>query len=106
MGGLDAALRRVGTAAKLAAQRGAVRGLALAGDPVARMATLPPDGDVYGVYEQLRARGPVATSRLGALAVTSHELCEQVVRSPAFSVQARAASSGENGAAAVGLGPL
>ena len=106
MGALDATLRRAGTAAKLAAQRGAVRALAMTGDPVARIATLPPDGDVYAVYEQLRAQGPVASSRLGALAVTSHELCDQVVRSPAFSVQSRTATPDDDGTAAVGLGPL
>src|SRR5215213_3389003 len=82
---------------RLALQRGAVRGLAVAGDPVAQLANLRPHDDAYAVYERLRAQGPVAHSRLGAFAVTSHELCAQVVRDPAFSVQARSgARSGQD----------
>src|SRR3954471_398582 len=82
MGAVEAGLRRARTAGLLAAQRTAVRGMALAGDPVARMATMPADGDVYGQYERIRERGPIARSRLGALALTSRDLCDEVLRDP------------------------
>jgi cytochrome P450 len=96
------ALRRAGAATRAAAIRGLVHGLALAGDPIAQIATLRRTDDVYRIYERARARGPVTTSRLGALAVTSRSLCEQVLRDPAFGVQARGAVSGRP----TGLGPL
>jgi len=106
MGAVEAGLRRARTAGLLAAQRTAVRGMALAGDPVARMATMPADGDVYGQYERIRERGPIARSRLGALALTSRDLCDEVLRNPAFGVRARAATSESEGTAELGLGPL
>src|SRR3954465_1911687 len=110
MGAVEAGLRRARTAGLLAAQRTAVRGMALAGDPVARMATMPADGDVYGQYERIRERGPIARSRLGALALTSRDLCDEVLRNPAFGVRARAATSesegpGDRGAGAPGGRP-
>jgi cytochrome P450 len=96
--------RQVALGLRLALQRGAVRGLAVAGDPVAQLATLGPRDDAYAVYERLRAQGPVARSRLGAFAVTSHELCGDVVRNPAFSVQAR--SGAGNGQDVHAVSPL
>jgi cytochrome P450 len=96
------AVRRAGATARLVAMRGVVRGLALVGDPVAQLAGLRTTDDVYRIYERARAQGPVATSRLGALAVTSRDLCEQVLREPSFGVQLRAAESGRP----TGLGPL
>ena len=96
------ALRRAGALARLAATRGVVRGLALVGDPIAQLASLRPTDDVYRAYERVRSQGPLATSRLGAMAVTSRELCEKVLREPSFSVQSRAAESGRP----TGLGPL
>src|SRR3954469_7161085 len=106
MGAVEAGLRRARTAGLLAAQRTAVRGMALAGDPVARMATMPADGDVYGQYERIRERGPIARSRLGALGLASRDLCDEVLRNPAFGVRARAATSESEGTAELGLGPL
>jgi cytochrome P450 len=96
------ALRRAGASARGVAIRGFVRGLALSGDPIAQIAALRAGDDPYRVYERVRARGPVTTSRLGALAVTSRPLCEQVLRDASFGVQARAAESGRP----TGLGPL
>ena len=96
------ALRRAGATARSAAARGLVRGLAVVGDPIAQLASMRSADDVYSVYERVRAQGPVARSRLGALAVTSRTLCEQVLREPAFSVQSRADESGRP----TGLGPL
>ena len=96
------ALRRTGDAARAAAVRALVRGLALVGDPIAQLASLRPTDDAYRVYERVRAEGPVATSRLGALAITSRALCEQVLRDLSFGVQARPAESGRP----TGLGPL
>ena len=83
------AARRAGLGVRLALQRGAVRGLALTGDPVAQLAKLQPGDDAYAVYERVRARGPVARSPLGAFAVTSHDLCSQVVKDPMFGVHHR-----------------
>jgi cytochrome P450 len=41
--------------------------------------------DPYALYEQLRARGPLAPSSLGPVA-TSHPVAAEVLRSPAFGV--------------------
>lgn len=69
------------------ARRAAVRGLAATGDPVARWLVGSPRDDVYDTYERLRACGPVASSRAGVRAVTSHELCEAVLRDGRFGVR-------------------
>src|SRR4051812_19039194 len=79
---------------------GAVRVLAATGDPIAELATLTDTSRTYGVYERIRARGPVTVSRLGAIALTSHELCSEVLRRPEFGVQAR------SGGVFPALGPL
>src|SRR3954465_638214 len=104
MGAVEAGLRRARTAGLLAAPRTPVRGMALAGDPVARMATMPADGDVYGQYERIRERGPIARSRLGALALTSRDRCDEVLRNAAVGVRAPAAPSESEGTAELGLG--
>jgi cytochrome P450 len=96
------ATRRLALEARLTLQRVAVRGLAVVGDPVAQLAQLRPRDDAYAVYARIREQGPVTTSRLGAYAVTSHELCSRIVRDPAFGVQARSAARG----AEFGIGPL
>jgi cytochrome P450 len=79
---------------------GAVRLLAATGDPIAELATLRDSARAYGVYERIRARGPVTVSRLGAIGLTSHELCAEVLRRPEFGVHAR------SGGGWPGLGPL
>src|SRR5919202_1439951 len=96
------ATRRLALEARLTLQRVAVRGLAVVGDPVAQLAQLRPRDDAYAVYARIREQGPVTTSRLGAYAVTSHELCSRIVRDPAFGVQARSAARG----AEFSIGPL
>jgi cytochrome P450 len=88
-----ALLRRVGA-------HGALRVLAATGDPIAELAALKDTEKAYGVYERIRASGPVTVSRLGAIGLTSHELCAQVLRRPEFGVQAR------NGGDWPDLGPL
>lgn len=75
----------VGT--RLGVQELSLRALALTGDPAARWMLGSPRTDVYALYERIRARGPVARSRTGVLAVTSTELCEQVLRDPTFGVR-------------------
>src|SRR3954471_7048268 len=80
--------------------QGAVRVLAATGDPIAELATLKDTAKAYGVYERIRARGPVTVSRIGAIALTSRELCSEVLRRPEFGVQAR------NDAGFPDLGPL
>jgi cytochrome P450 len=88
-----ALLRRVGA-------NGALRVLAATGDPIAELATLKDTTRAYAVYERIRARGPVTVSRIGALGVTSHPLCAEVLRRPEFGVQARSAGDWPD------LGPL
>src|SRR3954454_15713918 len=78
-----------------------LRVLAATGDPIARLASLRDPERAYAVYEQIRARGPVAVSRLGAIGLTSHPLCAEVLRRPEFGVQARAGAGGT-----LDLGPL
>ena len=78
---------RLVTRARLGAQEVSLRALALTGDPVARWVLGSPRTDVYALYERMRARGPVVRSRIGVLALTSAELCEQVLRDPNFGVR-------------------
>jgi cytochrome P450 len=73
--------------ATLRAQEAYLRAVALTGDPVARWLVGSPRADVYALFERIRARGPVVRSRVGPLAVTSTELCEQVLRDPVFGVR-------------------
>ena len=49
-------------------------------DPMALLQLRPGRDDPYPVYEQLRARGPLAPTRLGNWVSTSHEVCSQVLR--------------------------
>ena len=86
-------LRRLGA-------QGAVRVLAATGDPIAQLAALADTEQVHDVYERIRARGPVTVSRIGPVALTSHDLCADVLRRPEFGVQARSARAG------LYLGPL
>ncbi|WP_380164680.1 cytochrome P450 [Jannaschia sp. R86511] len=61
--------------------------MAASGDPVARWLVGSPGDDVYATYERIRARGPVVDSKAGVLAVTSHELCQTVLRDSRFGVR-------------------
>ncbi len=78
---------RLATRARLGLQEAYLRGAALSGDPVARWVRGSPRTDVYALFETIRRRGPVVRSRIGVLALTSAELCEQVLRDPAFRVR-------------------
>lgn len=83
------ALRReLRAALLLGTSRMAIRGLALAGDPVAAVLAVTPPQDPYPYYERVRARGHVVTSRLGFRATASHPLSLAVLRDPAFGVMA------------------
>ena len=78
---------RLAVGALLGVQDLSLRALALAGDPVARWSLGSPRTDVYALYERIRRRGPVVRSRTGVHALTSAELCEQVLRDPTFGVR-------------------
>ena len=84
-------LRTMSTRARMSAalttRRATLRLLAWSGDPVAAVLALRPDDDAYALYERIRARGPVVTSRVGVHAVTSRALCDQVLRDPRFRVR-------------------
>ncbi|HYO00811.1 MAG TPA: cytochrome P450 [Mycobacterium sp.] len=79
-------MRRLITAGRIAAGRAALWTLARSGDLLAEV--LEPGGkDVYALYDRMRAHGPVYRSRTGARAVTSHALCDQVLRDPRFVIR-------------------
>ena len=78
---------RLAVRARLGVQEVSLRGLALVGDPVARWIHGSPRTDVYALYERIRRRGPVVRSRTGLFALTSAQLCEQVLRDPTFGVR-------------------
>jgi hypothetical protein len=78
---------RLVTRARLGLQQAYLQGAALSGDPVARWLRGSPRTDVHALFEAIRRRGPVVRSRTGLLALTSAELCEQVLRDPAFRVR-------------------
>ena len=76
-------MRRIITAGRIAASRATLWMLARSGDLLA--AVLEPGAkDVYALYDGMRANGPVYRSRTGARAVTSHTLCDHVLRDPRF----------------------
>jgi cytochrome P450 len=77
---------RVGT--RLAVQRLVTRGFALAGDPLARLATAPWRYDPYPIYAGLRER-PVHRSRFGFYTVATYDLCSQILRDRTFGVRTR-----------------
>jgi cytochrome P450 len=56
-------------------------------DPMARLELRPGRRNPYAIYDQIRARGPVSTTRLGNLMTPSHEVCRTVLRDRAFLVQ-------------------
>ncbi len=55
-------------------------------DPLSRLHLPVGRSDPHAVYEQMRARGPVLPTRMGNLSTTSHQVCQQVLRSRAFGV--------------------
>jgi len=44
--------------------------------------------DPYEIYEEMRGRGPMLPTRLGNYSTTSHQLCNEVLRSRKFGVSA------------------
>lgn len=74
-------------ARRLALLRAGTVGLALVGDPVARLFQAPWRYDPYETYAALRARGPLVWSRSGIWVATDFATCEAVVRDRQFGVQ-------------------
>lgn len=74
-------------ARRLAVLRAGTVGLALVGDPVARLFQAPWRYDPYETYAALRARGPLVWSRSGIWVATDFATCEAVVRDRRFGVQ-------------------
>ena len=56
------------------------------GDDLARLRLREGRRDPYPIYEEMRARGPMAGTRLGDWATTSHAVSKHVLRSRAFGV--------------------
>ncbi|MGW5050890.1 cytochrome P450 [Actinokineospora sp. NPDC004072] len=77
----------VALAARLAFSRAATWGLAAGGDRVARLSAAPWRADPYRTYADLRSGPAVYRSRVGMAAVSSHELCHQVLRDRRFGVR-------------------
>ena len=44
-------------------------------DPMARLELRPGRANPYAIYDTLRARGPIVTTRLGNLLTTRHAIC-------------------------------
>ncbi len=80
-------LRRVRTTGRIATDWAILWALAQSGDLLSRFLRPGPREDVYALYEQMRAHGPVYRSRTGVHVVTSHALCSQVLRDPRFRVR-------------------
>ncbi|GAB3994703.1 cytochrome P450 [Nocardioides marmoraquaticus] len=74
-------------ARRLALLRAGTVGLALLGDPVARLFQAPWRYDPYETYAALRARGPLVWSRSGIWVATDFATCDAVVRDRRFGVQ-------------------
>lgn len=56
-------------------------------DPLARLHLRAGRDDPYAIYERLRARGPLAPTRLGHWVTPSHRLCDAVLRDRRFGVR-------------------
>lgn len=84
---LDSRRGRLRAAALLGLNAGVTTAHALSGDPQAQLLRGSPRTDVYAAHERLRGRGEVVRSRLGVVSVTSHALCQQVLRDPHFGQQ-------------------
>lgn len=74
-------------ARRLALLRAGTVGLALLGDPVARLFQAPWRYDPYETYAALRARGPLVWSRSGIWVATDFATCDAVVRDRRFGVR-------------------
>src|SRR5882672_9315968 len=55
-------------------------------DPMALLQLRPGRVDPYTIYDQLRAVGPLAPTRLGNWVSTSHRICNTVLRDRRFGV--------------------
>ncbi|GAB3275374.1 cytochrome P450 [Parasphingorhabdus pacifica] len=77
--------------------------MAKLGDPAARLLHTPWRENPYPIYEQLRAAGPLARSRLGLRVATSHELCESILRDSRFGVRTSDGGFGDPTTEAVDL---
>ncbi|MDQ7807613.1 cytochrome P450 [Amycolatopsis sp. A133] len=78
---------------RIHAQRAVIRALARTGDLYSQLLAGQHLADPYPVYERIRARGPLHRSRLGFHLITSHALCNQVVRDPRFGMRTRKGTS-------------
>jgi P450-derived glycosyltransferase activator len=56
-------------------------------DPMARLHLRAARDNPYAIYELLRARGPVAPTRIGGFVTTSHRVCNTVLRDRRFGVR-------------------
>lgn len=77
----------LGLRLRLTGQKAVTRLAALAGDPFARLLCSPWRDDPYPHHAALRSKGPVVRTKFGAYAVTTHALCEEVLRDRRFGVR-------------------
>ena len=66
------------------------------GDALALLSLRPGRADPYGIYERLRARGPLTPTRLGNWVTTSHGICDAVLRDRRFGVATGDAPAGDD----------
>ncbi|GAA2782875.1 cytochrome P450 [Saccharopolyspora taberi] len=85
---------------RLAVQHAVTWTTARLGDPAARLMHSPWRDDPYAIYRTLRAQGPLARSKLGLWAATTHEVCDAILRDRRFGVRTSDGSYGDPSAAA------
>ena len=88
------ALRELKVGATTMAMRSLVRGLALAGDPVAAVLGFRSLADPYPKYERIRARGDLWRHPLGPRPATGHATVNTLLRDSQFGVEPAAAHGG------------
>lgn len=69
------------------AMRSVVRGMALTGDPVARVLARRAAVDPYPLYERIRTRGDIARHPIGLHLTANHAVCRSVLRDNDFYVE-------------------
>ena len=69
------------------AMRSMVRGMALTGDPVAKVLSRRAAVDPYPLYERIRARGDIARHPIGLHITADHAACRKVLRDNDFYVE-------------------
>jgi cytochrome P450 len=78
---------RAGLTARILVAQALTRTFSVLGDPLCQLQRPSSIQDPYPVYRRLQAAGPVHRSRLGYWVVTTHALCDKILRDPQYGMR-------------------